>query len=90
MPKSITSSELSDLKKRQLEDEKDVKYIIAGLKSEGVTEANLNEMLIQSYRYENVFGGSRGNRNYIKAMETMLEEIRVANDSSRTKAEATV
>lgn len=59
------------IKAIQAEDEKDVAFIKKHLLSENYTLERLGELLLRGRQYEAI-GGSRGNRNVIKAVESLL------------------
>jgi hypothetical protein len=68
---SLLSLKVAEIK---AENEKDVKYIIKGLREDGYTTERLNLLLEQAEQYEKKHGGSRGNRNVIEAVKQLLSE----------------
>lgn len=61
-------------KQRAAEDARDVDFIIENFKNDNYTDERLNKALIEAERYERESGGSRANRNVIKAIKQLLSE----------------
>lgn len=58
---------------KNAENDRDVRYIMKSFKDDGFTVQRLKLCLVKAEQYENKKnGGSRGNRNMIRAIELLL------------------